>query len=334
MNNVLINERCINIIKFYRLKKGITQAKMAEELDVTGKHYCHLENLKYQLTLKNLDIISKILGKDVNGTAKGTTLLTEKIANLKQNVDTTLIDDGTDAHNIRYSGGSVNNYVCLRNEKLCTDDNLYRIIGSFNNVQSFEGGNLETRVKLIRANSLGDLKWDDTNVNDWARPATLNTYLNSLSLANNNLIDQAVWHLSHYNTINLTSMDAYNIDMDSNNPVYVSKIALMYPSDYGFASKECYMDRLIYNGGNNDYDNDLCRNSNWLFVSDVYQHTLSSYFPTTSNIIRISTRGHFNINNKASGTNFTRPTFYLKTNIKIINNDNDGSLSKSYILTL
>lgn len=64
MDSISINKRCIDNIKYYRLKNGITQAKMAETLDVTEKHYCHLENLKYQLTIKNLEIISHVLNKE------------------------------------------------------------------------------------------------------------------------------------------------------------------------------------------------------------------------------------------------------------------------------
>ena len=36
----------------------------------------------------------------------------------------------------------VNNYVCIKNEDVCSDANLFRIIGVFNN-----------QVKLIRAKS-------------------------------------------------------------------------------------------------------------------------------------------------------------------------------------
>ena len=45
------NEIIVNNIKYYRLKAKITQAQMAEKLGITEKHYCHLENLKYQLIL-------------------------------------------------------------------------------------------------------------------------------------------------------------------------------------------------------------------------------------------------------------------------------------------
>lgn len=58
------NEIIINNVKYYRLLAKITQAQMAEKLGISEKHYCHLENLKYQLTLRNLDVIAKILNKE------------------------------------------------------------------------------------------------------------------------------------------------------------------------------------------------------------------------------------------------------------------------------
>lgn len=64
MSNLSSNEILVYNIKYYRLLKNITQAQMAEAIDITEKHYCHLENLKYQLTLKNLDTISKVLKKE------------------------------------------------------------------------------------------------------------------------------------------------------------------------------------------------------------------------------------------------------------------------------
>lgn len=77
------------------------------------------------------------------------TLAITKILSLKQKGDTTLIDDETNDHNNRYSGKQVNNYVCLENEKPCSEDNLYRIIGVFNNIKTTENGANETRIKVI-----------------------------------------------------------------------------------------------------------------------------------------------------------------------------------------
>lgn len=51
----------------------------------------------------------------------------------------------------RYSGSDPDNYVCFgSNVSVCPDDNLYRIIGVFKE-KDIETGNIEQRVKLIKA---------------------------------------------------------------------------------------------------------------------------------------------------------------------------------------
>ena len=84
--------------------------------------------------------------------------------------------------NVRYIGANPNNYVYFN----CSDYNnptadtceLWRIIGVFNNVSKRDGSK-ENLVKIIRADSLGDYRWDykkngvgtsttDYGSNDWS----------------------------------------------------------------------------------------------------------------------------------------------------------------------
>ena len=79
----------------------------------------------------------------------------------------------------RYYGANPNNYVKFNNE-------LWRIIGAFNNVDDGTGKK-ETRLKIIRNESIGDYSWDSSastvnsgwGVNDWSQ-ADLMTELNTL----------------------------------------------------------------------------------------------------------------------------------------------------------
>ena len=64
-----------------------------------------------------------------------------------------LADDETVDHNIRYIGANPNNYVRFNNE-------LWRIIGVFNNIDD-GSGTKETRIKLIRDESIGKYSWDN-----------------------------------------------------------------------------------------------------------------------------------------------------------------------------
>ena len=83
-----------------------------------------------------------------------------------------LADDETVDHNIRYIGANPNNYVRFNNE-------LWRIIGVFNNIDN-GSGTKETRIKLIKDESIGKYSWDNTGTfgsNDWSN-STLQIVLN------------------------------------------------------------------------------------------------------------------------------------------------------------
>ena len=59
-----LNEVVRNNIKYYRIIRGLTQEKISELIGVNEKHYCNLENGRYNLTLDIIDRISRILNKE------------------------------------------------------------------------------------------------------------------------------------------------------------------------------------------------------------------------------------------------------------------------------
>ena len=89
--------------------------------------------------------------------------------------------DNTKDNNLRYVGANPNNYVTFNNE-------LWRIIGVFNNIDN-GSGTKETRIKLIRDESIGNYSWDNKprgtgsstssyGSNDWT-DSTLKEVLNN-----------------------------------------------------------------------------------------------------------------------------------------------------------
>ena len=78
--------------------------------------------------------------------------------------------DNTKDNNLRYIGANPNNYVRFNNE-------LWRIIGVFNNIDN-GSGTKETRIKLIRDESIGKYSWDysadGTDDNDWSTSTLMN----------------------------------------------------------------------------------------------------------------------------------------------------------------
>ena len=67
---------------------------------------------------------------------------------------TELAYDGTSDKNLRYVGYDPNNYIDIGDTS-----SLWRIIGVFNNIDDGTGKS-ETRLKIVRAESLGNYSWD------------------------------------------------------------------------------------------------------------------------------------------------------------------------------
>ena len=153
---------------------------------------------------------------------------------------TASLTDGAKDDNYRYAGADPNNYVKFNNED-------YRIIGVF-----------DGKVKLIKTAPIGNRVWDSSNSNNWARPADLNTYLNTTwynSLGENkNKIAKVTWYLGGpYNFDDFTAKMSYDDERNpakvynGNAPIWDGKIGLMYASDYGYATEPSNWKTKLFN---------------------------------------------------------------------------------------
>ena len=202
----------------------------------------------------------------------------------------------------RYSGANPNNYVCFgSDEEICPSDNLYRIIGVF-----------DDEVKLIKNTSIGNYNWSGSSSNQsntWSN-STLNTNtLNGSYLAgldNNSwssMITTHTWKVGGMSWSNGTGtpQTAYNYEVGSNSSstTYNAKIGLMYVSDYGFAASNTYWSRNLssYNTSNN-----------WLYLGSN-EWTISR----TSNYSGYAFFVYFGLVNRSvsNASNAVRPVFYL-----------------------
>src|SRR5574344_361058 len=101
---------------------------------------------------------------------------TDTIVALKTGGDTSLEYDGTSDNNLRYIGANPNNYVSFNGE-------LWRIIGVMNNIDN-GSGTKESRLKIIRNESIGDYSWDSSastvnsgyGVNEWSQADLMTTF--------------------------------------------------------------------------------------------------------------------------------------------------------------
>ncbi len=252
-----------------------------------------------------------------------------------------------DYGNLRYIGADPNNYVLFNNE-------LWRIIGVFS--EDTHGVSGEKLVKIIRSESIGSIEWDSGNVNDWSTASlqtTLNgDYLNgSGSYASTgiksdtarNMIETVTWKLggraSYTSSSNGLASHFYGYERGttvySGRPTtWSGKVALMYPSDYGYATsggsttnREACLAKELYNWDSSSFSD--CKNNDWLYDSSTYQWTLTPGSSRSDYVFLVGKPGFVGRSN-ASYSSEVRPSVYLTSNVKI--SGGDGTSNSPYTL--
>ncbi len=180
----------------------------------------------------------------------------------------------------RFIGSSPNNYVyynCTDFEDTSTCE-LWRIMGVFD-VED-ENGNIETRTKIIPANSF-HFVWEESNEHNNWETSTGSKYLNegeywnSLSEKSKEMIKTTKYYLGHFRKYNLYNSDRiYEIERSTdtayNNYYYwIGKIGLIYASDFGYVFARGYNDRCYNDPFSCEYQpswiNDAT-NRNWTWT--------------------------------------------------------------------
>mgnify|MGYP004534320313 CR=1 FL=1 len=179
----------------------------------------------------------------------------------------------------RYQGATPNNYITFNEEV-----GKWRIIGVFEVETAQIDGTYkkETKVKIIR-NSIGANYWNNTapstgaNYSDW-RISSLNVLLNekayngvwsslkyTIKDSARPYISSTKWYLgnvgSTLNTSGVYEQERSTTVHEGNTDIWNGYIALMYPSDYMYSSKECYNDDAKTGA---TYNNSVCTASSWL----------------------------------------------------------------------
>lgn len=260
----------------------------------------------------------------------------------------------TNENGYRYEGANPNNYVTFNNE-------LWRIIGVFN-VTNAETNQLENLIKLIRNDSIGRIKWDTEGANgenNW-QTSDLQTILNeqyylgeninytyrnssqgsvsisgkSLNETSRNMIQNVVWNLGG---TDLASTAATMYGKERGTTVYrgrpttwIGNVGLMYASDYGYAVDSISCPRTTKL--NNYSSISSCKTNNWLFNSSA-QWTLTPDSSDSYQAFMVEGNGDMYYYGVYFGYG-VRPSIYLKSNVKIVNNGKDGSQSNPYDLVI
>ena len=245
------------------------------------------------------------------------------------------------------SKDNVKNFICFGYDaSSCPSDNLYRIIGVFNN-----------NLKLIKSsfansNLLGTNGDFDPDENDYYDSNSKNKYyfwnynatsaasvdwnsslLNTVNLNTNFLntfgdtwkakIANTSWR-NAYADYHMTSMDDTSYyEITSTNTYNTAKIGIMYMSDYGYAvsPKDSY-GNSVWNSSPESYSG--CKYENWMW-SGENEWTLSKYSSYSNSALIILKSGGVNWNTTDSHWNAVRPTFYLNSDVKLVSGTGTSS---------
>ena len=132
--------------------------------------------------------------------------------------------------------------------------------------------------------------------------------------------------LNSYNQERSTTLISTPSDNVPRNNTWEGKIALIYPSDYGYASTNEACRDSMSSKTNNVYN---CKNENWLFNSK-YQWTLSPYSGVADIVFCVLSGGHVTSGN-ASSTFGVRPVLFLKSDVVIAGGTGE-SIENAYTL--
>ena len=254
----------------------------------------------------------------------------------------------------RYQGKTPNNYITFNGET-----GVWRIIGVFEVETPQSDGTYikENKVKIVR-DTMGRTTWNTTNsatnYNDWTT-ATLMTTLNSGEYynrtgryASNGLTDNAknqisntkwylgnvVWNSGYGTTKEIYTQERSTSVHSGNKQTWNGKVALIYPSDYMYASSACYNDdtKKGYDSSDSspydkDYRSETCKSTNWLFTNNSFL----AVSPSSHYSIRamfVHNDGYVNNISTYDSSAGLRQSIYLDSSVKYIGGD--GTAEKAF----
>ena len=277
--------------------------------------------------------------------------------------------NGAGDNSYRYSGANPNNYVCFGStESPCPEENLYRIIGAFD-----DDNDTNYQIKLIKSDyttsamlgtdgrdyygtylytasdykgsmelsTIAGYRWNyDTSVssqgsNNWTtsefNTINLNTnYWNYLGTTWQNLIAETTWHLGAMESRDNTAKVFY--DGERNNAGYGSN-----PTTYSDEIGLIYPSDYGYAASPDtwatnlyDYNNSTIKSNNWMYMG-LYEWTITPSSAGSYSVFRVLNSGGLS-NNSASTVYSARPVFYLESNVELVGGS--GTTSDPYRLAV
>ena len=204
-----------------------------------------------------------------------------------------------------------------------------------------------TLMKILNAGyeseTGGSLYWNRQNGTCYSGSSGTNTTqttktcdMSSVGLKNDttrNLIAETTYSLLGWNTNKVYADQIYNYERTTGSVYnettrdksWTGKIALAYPSDYGYAADLNLCQKTLY-----DYDDSTCKSNDWMFNS-AYQWLLTPNSGNSDNVWYVDSSGYVYYNDNAGNEYGVRPVLYLGSELEI--KSGDGSSLAPYQLS-
>ena len=260
------------------------------------------------------------------------------------------------AVNDGYFSEPVKNFVCFgSDEEMCPVNNLYRIIGVFNNKiklikYDFAGENLlgtdgnygltaktfviGSKVDIIPnavGYSYGDqddsktsYKWEESKLNT----VNLNTnYLKNIGEKWANYISTSIWKTNNnYSLSDFINLPLfYMFKIENLSETYKTKVGLFYASDFGYAASPLYWTYSGFKSDKSDYRQSSALNWMYMGLEDL---GITVFLKKDIYSVRVSGSGFIGGISPDENRLFVRPSFYLKEDVLF--SSGNGSINNPY----
>ena len=226
-----------------------------------------------------------------------------------------LYEDEYEDGKYTYKGANPNNYITFNDETAG-----WRIVSI----------NSDGTIKIMKNESIGNQYWDTSGSNNWAKPATLNTYLNGTYYNSLNSIAQSQIVAKDFSigAVTYDNNDLADQINDENGTKWNGKVALVTVSEYirSNSNKSSCGTFSLYNDNSSN-----CKNTTWMF-SLMYWWTLSPYSSNSNDVFYVNYIGYVDYSIYAANIAYfaVRPTITLSPEVKITGGN--GSQNNPYTL--
>ena len=225
-----------------------------------------------------------------------------------------------DPYECRYffTGKNPNNYITFNDEQAG-----WRII-------SVE---CDGTIKIMRTASIGNRAWDSSNSNNWARPATLNTYLNGTYYngLNSTAQSQIVAKDWSIGAVTYTDSNMTNTIKNENATKWNGKVALVTASEYVRSNSNkssCGTVNQLWNATSGQ-----CKGTTWMYNSENWWWTLSPRSGNSYSVFAVNDYGDGNFSGSYANNTIgaVRPVVYLSSEVTLTGS---GTQSDPYVVSL